>query len=157
MTNWTTLLPLAIQTLASTVMMGVIWTMQLVHYPLFALVASDAFTAYERAHMSRITLIVAPMMFLELITAIWLVVRPPAHIPTWLPWLGLALVVLLWLSTATLQGPAHYRLAAEYSDERVRFLVNSNWIRTILWTARAILAIIMLILACRPTPSTITA
>lgn len=130
-------------------MMGVIWTMQLVHYPLFALVGSDAFAIYERAHMSRITLIVAPMMFLELAAAIWLVLRPPTGIPAWMPWLGLAMVILLWLSTATLQGPAHYRLAAEYSAERVRFLVDTNWIRTFLWTARAALALAMLILACR--------
>jgi len=146
-TNWPVLLPLAAQAFASTVMVGVIWTMQLVHYPLFALVGRDAFALYERAHMSRITLIVAPMMFLELACAIWLVVRTPAGIPLWMPWLGLAMVVALWLSTATLQGPTHARLAADFSEERVRFLVNTNWIRTILWTARALLAIAMLIIA----------
>lgn len=149
MTSLPTLLPLAAQTFASTVMAGVIWTMQLVHYPLFALVGRDAFALYERAHMSRITLIVAPMMLLELVCAIWFVVRTPLGIPRWIPWLGLAMVIALWLSTATLQGPTHTRLASEFSEERIRFLVNTNWLRTILWTARAILAIAMLILAAQ--------
>ena len=50
------------------VMVGVIWTVQVVHYPLFAGVGADGWSAYEAAHQSRITLVVGPLMVAELVT-----------------------------------------------------------------------------------------
>ena len=44
---------------SSLFMVGMIWTIQVVHYPLFALVGTDQFTAYEAAHSSRITALIA--------------------------------------------------------------------------------------------------
>ncbi len=40
---------------------GMIWTVQVVHYPLFDLVGADSFVTYEAAHSIRITwLLLAP-------------------------------------------------------------------------------------------------
>lgn len=55
---------------ASTLMMtGVIWFVQVVHYPLFAEVGRAEFAQYEASHSGLTTLIVAPLMLVELITA----------------------------------------------------------------------------------------
>ena len=59
-------------------MVGVIWIVQVVHYPLFSGVGTDGWAAYEAAHQSRITLIVGPLMLAELATAVWLVFARPA-------------------------------------------------------------------------------
>ncbi len=131
--------------LATAVMMGVIWTMQLVHYPLFARVPAGAFTAYEREHMRRISLIVGPAMLVELATATVIALSPPAGVPAVLAWAGLALLLAIWVSTAVAQGPIHRRLAARGWDQRlIDRLVASNWLRTVLWTARTILALVFL-------------
>ncbi len=58
---------------------------------------------------------------------------------------GLVLVAPLWASTLAVQMPLHGRLAADgHAAATVTALVRSNWPRTILWTARAVLAAWML-------------
>jgi len=47
-------------------LVGLIWFVQIVAYPLFARVGADAFPAYHEAHARLITFVVAPLMVLEL-------------------------------------------------------------------------------------------
>lgn len=58
---------------ATWALIGLIWTIQLVHYPLFAQVGRHTFKAYHHRHTTQITWVVAPLMLMELITAAWLV------------------------------------------------------------------------------------
>ncbi len=55
-------------TAATFYMLGVIWFVQLVHYPLFAAVGKDFFTEYEKRHQSWTTYVVAPGMLVEGLT-----------------------------------------------------------------------------------------
>jgi hypothetical protein len=41
---------------------GLIWTVQLVHYPLFAAVGEAGLAAYVREHGGRIGVLVVPLM-----------------------------------------------------------------------------------------------
>ena len=41
-------------------LVGLIWIIQVVHYPLFARVGEDGFVAYEAAHTRLISLVVGP-------------------------------------------------------------------------------------------------
>lgn len=124
--------------LAATLLMcGVIWTMQLVHYPLFARVGASAFPAYEAAHQARITWIVAPLMLVELATALALVVRPPVPVPPAAAWTGLALALVAWGVTGFVSAPLHGVLAGGFDAGAHRALVLTNWLRTAAWTARA--------------------
>jgi len=142
---------LVLHALASVFMAGLIWTMQLVHYPLFAMVGDDGgaarFARYERAHMNRISLIVGPMMLLEACSAVGLLIVRPDGLPGWVVWLGFGLLLVNWVSTATLQGPMHQRLARQFDESLVRRLVATNWIRTAAWSARGVLAIGMCLVA----------
>lgn len=137
------LLPIVLHAhLAATIYMtGLIWFVQVVHYPLFATVGTPHFPAYERRHTVRTAWVVGPPMLTELLTALLLLGFRPAAIPAWAPALGLALLSLIWLSTALLQVPCHKRLANGF-DERVhRRLVQTNWIRTAGWSLRLLLAL----------------
>jgi len=132
--------------LATGMMFGVIWTCQLVHYPLFLRVPAEAFEAYEREHMRRITLIVGPAMAVELGAAVLILALPPAGLVAGggmaLAWVGLALLALNWVSTFTTQGPLHQRLATVGRDERlIRRLVATNWLRTAAWSGRMVIAV----------------
>jgi hypothetical protein len=84
-------------------------------------------------------------MAVELATAAAIAIWPPAGVGRGAAFVGLALVAVIWLSTFFVQVPLHGRLAREgHSAAVVDSLVRSNWIRTIAWTARAILAAWML-------------
>ena len=133
------------QAVASGMMAGIIWFVQLVHYPLFAAVTGPGETAYARANQARTSLVVLPPMLVEAAAAGWLALRPPAGIGVVPAAVGLGLVGLLWLSTLAVQMPLHGRLAGEgHAAGVVAALVRSNWPRTVLWTARAVLAAWML-------------
>lgn len=128
--------------LVSTVFMaGLIVFVQIVHYPLMAGVGEDGFVAYERAHTVRTGWVVVPPMVMELATAVWLAAIPPAPELRGAAYAGLALVGVVWISTATLQAPAHGRLVHGFDAAVHRRLVVTNWIRTVAWLARVPVAL----------------
>lgn len=128
---------------------GLIWLVQVVHYPLFALVGASAFPAYHTAHTRLITPIVAPLMIVEAATAAWIVVTR-ADAP-WLVWSGLVLVGVVWLGTFGLSVPRHDALLRGGHDlSAIERLVATNWVRTVAWTLRAGLVAWMLRGLVRP-------
>jgi hypothetical protein len=137
---------------ATVFMTGLIWFVQVVHYPLFAKVGPEVFPAYSRAHQMLTTLVVGPPMLVEAATAALLVIVRPAGTSAGLAWTGLALVAAIWLSTAALQVPAHGRLVDGFDADTNAFLVSTNWIRTICWTARTAVVGALLMQAMRPAP-----
>lgn len=121
-------------------MTGVIWFVQVVHYPLFNRVDSDRFTEFESNHQRLTGRVVMLPMLIELALAVLLVwFRPDL-----LSLAGLALLVTIWLSTVVFQIPAHRRLAQGFDDETHRRLVGTNWIRTLAWSLRTPIALAML-------------
>ncbi len=118
---------------------GLIWVIQVVHYPLFAAVGRSEFAAYEASHTRLITLVVGPVMLLELATSVLLLVMRPAAVPLWAAATGVTLVAIIWLSTIALQVPAHGRLAQGFVPDAHAMLVHTNWIRTVAWTLHGML------------------
>ena len=134
------MLLLLVHAAATWFMTGLIWFVQVVHYPLAGHVHEASFVGYQQAHMAKTSLVVIPPMLAELAAAFVLLVHPPSGLPGWAPWLGAVLLGGVWASTAFLQVPAHSALTTGLDLEQVRRLVTTNWIRTILWTLRGILA-----------------
>ena len=132
---------------ATVFMVGVIWFVQVVHYPLFGLVGTDGFVPYSDAHSRRTGYVVGPPMLVEAATAILLLIYRPDGVPAILLWGGALLLAIVWASTAFLQVPRHTRLGAGFDDAAYRGLVATNWIRTLAWTLRGILVLAMLALA----------
>jgi hypothetical protein len=138
------MLPLLLNTATTGMLIGLILTIQLVHYPLFAAVGEAAWPGYAAAHARRIGVLVVPWMALEAGSALWLVAAPPPGMPRGLLWLALALLAAIWLLTALVNGPRFSRLAAAWSAAGHRGLVQANWPRTVLWTARGGLLLVLL-------------
>ncbi|WP_337869663.1 hypothetical protein [Meiothermus sp.] len=120
-------------------LVGLIWMVQVVHYPLFAKVGLAEFARYEVAHSNLISLVVGPLMLFELLTAVVLLTQWPASIPSWVGWLSFILVGLIWLTTMFVSVPLHARLATGFDAHVHALLVATNWIRTLAWTARGLL------------------
>ncbi|MDG2422981.1 MAG: hypothetical protein P8M22_03280 [Phycisphaerales bacterium] len=119
-------------------MLGVIWLVQIGTYPLLVHVPADNFVKYQSAHMYRITFVVGPLMLVEAGTAAWLLFLPLNECGTNLAWIGMGLVFLLWISTLILQVPCHWKLEKGRDDKAISRLVATNWVRTLGWTARAV-------------------
>lgn len=125
---------------SSLVMLGLIWFVQIVHYPLFASVGEGEFANYEQRHSRLTSFVVGPPMLIEAASAAGLVLLSQGRLPSWAVWSGLALVVVIWLSTALIQVPCHARLEAGFNRAIHRRLVISNWIRTVAWTLKSCIA-----------------
>ena len=122
--------------IATWYMVGLIWMVQIVHYKMFDRVGVEQFQQYEADHNRLITPIVGVPMLFELATAVLLLVSAPDSFPRWAAIVGLVLIALIWLSTVLLQIPCHNQLLNGFDELTYRRLVSSNWIRTVLWTAR---------------------
>jgi hypothetical protein len=128
-------------------MTGLIWFVQVVHYPLFAGVGREGFSQYEEDHTERTGWVVGPPMVIELAAGLALVRWRPDAIPAWAVWVGLSLLGVIWLSTALQQIPEHRRLVSGFLADAHRRLVRTNWVRTVAWSARGVLALWFLVLA----------
>lgn len=129
---------------ATWAMVGVLIMVQTVVYPAMALVPSNAFPRYERAHqrgMGRVLSVVAPV---EAATAIWLIIAPGA-VPLWMPVAGGAILAGLWLMTATVFVPIHAALESGLDAPLQQRLVAVNWIRTIGWIVRGLIVATMFV------------
>ncbi len=129
-----------VHTAATLFMVGLIWFVQVVHYPLFSTIDSDSFVEYERRNTALTTWVVGPAMLLEGGTAFLILGCNLSPFDWSLAWLGFILLITIWLSTAVIQIPCHNSLSNQFSRKVHRKLVSSNWIRTIAWTIRGILS-----------------
>lgn len=137
------------QVVGSVGMFGVIWIVQLAHYPLMRYVPEERFARFENAHRQRISLVVGPLMLVEGLCVLAFLFAPPAGLPTWLPWAGAGAEALAIGTTAFVSAPLHDRLNAHFDPTLLDRLIATNWIRTVAWTARAGLAIAMLVAVLR--------
>lgn len=120
-------------------MVGVIWTMQLVHYPLLGELSSFAPGTAASDHARRITWVVGPLMAVEGVAALALLVQRPATMSVASAWGAAVLLAVALGSTVLLQVPQHTKLAAGHDDAVVTALIAGNWIRTVAWTAKGVL------------------
>ena len=123
--------------LSTSLMVGIIWVIQLLHYPAFNFIKESDYVEFQHFHMQRISFIVVPVMILELFSAFMLVYYLRSNL------LILCLIILLviWLITFVFFTKLHQSLLDGYDKKIVDKLVKINWSRTILWSLRLIILI----------------
>ena len=131
-------------------MVGLIWFVQLVHYPLHGHVGTDSFASYQRLHMQWTSYAVGPAMLIEAVSTVALLLNPPQQIPNIAFWIGLGLLLMIWGSTGLLQVPYHEQLTRSFSSDAHSMLVWSNWIRTFAWSARGLLVLWFVYILMQP-------
>lgn len=117
-------------------MVGLIWFVQIVHYPMMASFDRENFASHEKEHCDRTGWVVVPFMLVEVFTFALLLIegiRSNAFLIS-----GLLLGVI-WASTFVIQVPLHRKLLEGWNAEQHRRLVTTNWIRTAAWTGRSFL------------------
>lgn len=136
---------LAINILATFFMTGLVWYLQVAHYPLFDLVGEKDFPTLVVEHARRTARIGLPVMLVELVTLIMLGLTSYAALYPAPFWLGAVLLLIIWISTFAVQVPLNTRLTASYDAGVSRRLRETNWIRTIGWSLRSFLSLVVLI------------
>lgn len=115
-------------------MTGVIWIVQIVHYPTFRFIDNQKFTLFSAFHAKYISFIVMPLMLIEILTATILALQYPENKII----INLTLLIITWLFTFFISVPLHTKLQKERSPNSIEKLIISNWPRTILWTFRSL-------------------
>jgi hypothetical protein len=123
--------------LSTSLMVGIIWVIQLLHYPTFHFIKESDYVEFQHFHMQRISFIVVPVMILELFSAFMLVYYLRSNL------LILCLIILLviWLITFVFFTKLHQSLLGGYDKIIVDKLVQINWSRTVLWSLRLIILV----------------
>lgn len=119
-----------LQLISTFAMIGVIWVIQLVHYPSFSFIEEKNFVQFSKFHQTRVTYIVAPLMFIELLTAVSLVVLKNELLFV----INFVFLLFIWISTFFYFISAHTDLSKGKDPVKIKELVLLNWARTIFWT-----------------------
>ena len=91
---------------------GLIWCVQLVHYPFFLRTEKMQFVDHIGFHKNRISMIVIPLMTIELATS-GILVFQTQQFAGW-NLFGFIVVVLIWVVTLFVQVPLHNALSSGY-------------------------------------------
>ena len=59
--------------LSTSLMVGIIWVIQLLHYPTFHFIKQSDYVEFQHFHMQRISFIVVPVMIIEILSGFMLV------------------------------------------------------------------------------------
>lgn len=130
--------------ISTTYMTGLIWFVQIVHYPLFVEVGRETFVSYERSHQNLTKFVVGPPMLVEMLTTSALLWLKPDSVDSRLLWGGFILLIITILITAVISVPLHEKLSAGFDATAHWRLVQTNWLRTVAWTGRCMIACLIL-------------
>lgn len=137
-----------IQIITSFSMLGIIWFVQLIHYPLLNKI-KQGFTQYERSHIKRAACFIGPLLVIDFITSILLVAFEETSALTRLATANLVFNAVFWVWTFIYQMPQHQKLAIGFSKKTVDKLVLTNWFRAFIWTLKAATLIWMIYIHSR--------
>ena len=126
---------LKVNFISTSVMVGVIWVIQLLHYPSFHFINEKKYIEFQRFHMQRISFIVIPVMLIELASALLL----SYFFRSSLTIILLALLLGIWGVTFIFFTDMHQKLTNGYDPIIVDRLIQINWSRTALWSLRLII------------------
>ena len=139
---------LVIHLAATLFMVGLIWTIHYVHYPLFAYVGESTYASFQAAHVERIGKLLFVPWLIEGITLIGVLalaflgghkaLRVPAVVN------GAAMAVVLMIG-GFWSAPAHAKLADGFDTSIHDQLMTVNLIRTLAWTVCGICAMWMVL------------
>ena len=133
----------AVHLAATWFMVGLIWTVHTVHYPLFAEVGPATYQAFQAAHVDRIgKLLLLPWLTegLTLVGLLWVAFpgnRRELRVPVAV---GAAAMGVVLLISGMWSAPAHGDLADGFDAAVHDRLMTANLVRTLAWTVRGVTA-----------------
>jgi hypothetical protein len=125
-------------------MVGLIWTIHVVHYPLFANVGEATYVTFQSEHVNRIGKLLFLPWLIEGITLLGVLIlaflgtRRDLRLPAFLNGFGMAIALII---SGVWSAPAHGKLADGFDTDIHNQLMNANFVRTLAWTLCGVSAI----------------
>jgi len=122
---------------ASMFMVGLIWTIHYVHYPLFAYVGESTYASFQAVHVERIgRLLFVPWLtegfsLIGIVALAFLGGRRTLRVPAVINGAAMAIVLVI---SGFWSAPAHGKLAEGFDTAVHDELMTVNLIRTLAWT-----------------------
>jgi hypothetical protein len=127
-------------------MVGLIWTIHVVHYPLFAEVGDATYIDFQAAHVDRIGMLLAVPWAVEgLATAAILLAAVTSHDRPFLApaVIGAVAMGVVLVVSGFWSAPAHSELADGFDPDVHARLMAADLVRALAWTIRGGCAIWM--------------
>jgi hypothetical protein len=124
-------------------LVGLIWTIQLVHYPSFSSIDPSVYGGFQKQHMRRMGQLVGLPWLVEGMCVLALFALAPDNSIRVLATLGGILEIVVIGVTLRSSIPAHEVLSRGFDEAAHRRLLRSNWWRTGAWTTRGIIALVV--------------
>ena len=126
---------LNLQLFITTVLSGFIWAVQIVIYPMFLHVTPSKSTVYFKVYQRKVSFLVLPLMLAELgIACLFFFLSDGLLFSL----LNILSILLIWGVTFIESIHRHQELLLSYKVKTIKRLINGNWIRTAIWTVRAV-------------------
>ena len=123
-----------IHLIATSMMVSIIWIIQILHYPTFLFVDKKHYTEFQKFHMKNISYLVIPIMLVELLTGLSILLK--IKMINFYFFASFGLLILIWLITALFFSKFHSELSNKYNRDTILKLIRLNRIRTFFWTVR---------------------
>ena len=123
-----------IHLIATSMMVAIIWIVQILHYPTFLFINKKQYTDFQQFHMNKISYIIVPIMVVELFSGLGILFIIQKQQISF--YVSFALLILIWMITGLLFTKYHSDLSKKYNEETILQLIRFNWIRTLFWTIR---------------------
>ena len=124
--------------LVTFILTGLIWTIQMVHYPLFAFLNDEQVPEAMAFHQKHISFLVVPLMLFEIFSGVGLAIAQ-WHTLAYFHGLNLMLLAIIWIHTFSLMLPFHQRMSNIKDLGLLKTTLRHHWIRTIAWTIKSVL------------------
>ena len=125
-------------------MVGLIWTIHTVHYPLFAHVGESTYVAFQSQHVDRIGKLLFLPWLTEGVTLLAVLVlaffgnQHNLRLPAFLNGVGMAIALII---SGFWSAPAHGDLADGFNAAVHDRLMTANLVRSLAWTLCGVCAI----------------
>lgn len=128
-------------------LVGLIWTIQVAHYPSFDAIDRAQYRHFQSAHMTKMGTLVGPPWLVEGLGVLVVFLLAPTATTRLLAVAGGVLEAVVIVVTLVVSIPAHERLSEGFDEAALERLVRTNWWRTWAWTARGVIALVLVVSA----------
>jgi len=124
---------------------GVVWFMQVVHYPLLTYTNPDKWTEFNEKRRMYTMMLTYPLMAFEALTGFTLILlatQSPSY-----PYLAVSLGILLALLIYTFMylNPLLKKMTGPADEISHKKFIKLHWVRTIGWSLRLLLLILVVL------------
>lgn len=130
-----------IHLLSTWFMIGLVWFVQCVHYPLLRDLPPEIVPTYQKAHVRRTSPMIPMVMIVEAVSGLMMVFPTISLIAV----ANLVLLVGVWLTTFILIVPIHQRLCQRHDADDVTRLLRLNLLRSLLWLTHGFTALALVL------------